>query len=401
MVFFGEARWKEAAADLEHGAPRRLQAARVAADHAAPARRAGRPLAGGRAHPAAVLRQRQAPRALARAGRPRRGAHRRHVGRRQQVPAARDRRRRRRRRDPPRHGRLPVAPLQAGRAQGARRGLVLRRRRHRVHGRPRPRSVRGHGLVRRPRRRRCRQRRRQGRPRRWPASAARCRADTCAPTPPSSASASSCSSSGSCCCGASSDGPRLAGLPDPDDAHRRPGRRRRPHRPRPQAAARAGQARRAAGQRPHRRAQHLAARRVRQGRRRLPVRHHAPVDRAVGHLLAPRRRRHLAAPGRAHRHPLPAGDARRRPAPRREAVPDVAAHPRSRRDGELPQPRPLRLLHLLRDRARADVLPHRRLGLRQPRLRGHEVLHLHDVRLGVHARRHRRHGVPGSQQRRR
>ena len=39
--------------------------------------------------------------------------------------------------------------------------------------------------------------------------------------------------------------------------------------------------------------------------------------------------------------------------------------------GSLPQPRPVPVLRLLRDRARADVLPHRRLGLRQPRLRGH------------------------------
>ena len=90
---------------------------------------------------------------------------------------------------------------------------------------------------------------------------------------------------------------------------------------------------------------------------------HTWIER-VGHLLAPRRRRHLAVPRRAHRGAVPAGDRRRRPAPRREAVPRLAAAARGRRDGQLPQPRPVRLLHLLRDRARADVLPHRRVGLR-------------------------------------
>ena len=56
--------------------------------------------------------------------------------------------------------------------------------------------------------------------------------------------------------------------------------------------------------------------------------------------------------------------------------------------------RPVPVLRVLRDRARADVLPHRRVGPRQPRLRGDQVLPVHDARLGVHARRHRRHGVP-------
>ena len=92
------------------------------------------------------------------------------------------------------------------------------------------------------------------------------------------------------------------------------------------------------------------------------------------------------------RRAVPAGDHRRRSAPRREALPGLAAAARGRRDGQLPQPRPVPVLRLLRDRPRADVLPHRRLGLRQPRLRGDEVLPVHDVRLGVHARRHHRHG---------
>ena len=57
----------------------------------------------------------------------------------------------------------------------------------------------------------------------------------------------------------------------------------------------------------------------------LPVRLQALVDLVVGHLVAPRRRRHLAVPRRADGHPVPAGDPRHRPAPRREAVPRLAA----------------------------------------------------------------------------
>jgi NADH-quinone oxidoreductase subunit M len=57
--------------------------------------------------------------------------------------------------------------------------------------------------------------------------------------------------------------------------------------------------------------------------------------------------------------------ARRRPAPRPQALPVVDAAARSRDDGQLPQPRPVPVLRVLRDRARADVLPHRRLGLRR------------------------------------
>ena len=45
--------------------------------------------------------------------------------------------------------------------------------------------------------------------------------------------------------------------------------------------------------------------------------------------------------------------------------------------------RPLPVLRDVRDRARADVLPHRRLGLRRARLRRHQVLPLHDARLGA------------------
>ena len=45
-----------------------------------------------------------------------------------------------------------------------------------------------------------------------------------------------------------------------------------------------------------------------------------------------------------------------------------------------------RVLHVLRVRARADVLPHRGLGPRQPPLRGDEVLPVHRGRLGVPVR---------------
>jgi hypothetical protein len=68
-------------------------------------------------------------------------------------------------------------------------------------------------------------------------------------------------------------------------------------------------------------------------RRRLPVRVAAHVDRAVGHLVAPRRRRHLAVPRGAHRGAVPARDRRHRSAPRREAVSRLAADAAGRRDG--------------------------------------------------------------------
>ena len=67
---------------------------------------------------------------------------------------------------------------------------------------------------------------------------------------------------------------------------------------------------------------------------------------------------------------------------------------RGRLHRRVPRARPVPVLRVLRDRARADVLPHRRVGLRRPRLRGAEVLPVHDVRLGVHARRHPGPGVP-------
>ena len=133
-------------------------------------------------------------------------------------------------------------------------------------------GLRGGGLVRRQRRRRRCQRHRPSRARRRPASCARARAATCAPTPRSSASASSCCSPGSSSSGGSCDGRRR--LPDPHRARARAGGRRRwPSRSlssrRPELVKLVG----LLSQRAHRCPQHLAARRVRHGRRRLPVRH--------------------------------------------------------------------------------------------------------------------------------
>ena len=56
-------------------------------------------------------------------------------------------------------------------------------------------------------------------------------------------------------------------------------------------------------------------------------------------------------------------------------------------DRRVPRARRDRVLHLLRVRARADVLPHRGLGSRQPALRGDEVLPVHRGRLRVPVRR--------------
>ena len=56
-------------------------------------------------------------------------------------------------------------------------------------------------------------------------------------------------------------------------------------------------------------------------------------------------------------------------------------------DRRVPRARRAGVLHLLRVRARADVLPHRGLGSRQPALRGDEVLPVHDGRLRVLVRR--------------
>ena len=101
------------------------------------------------------------------------------------------------------------------------------------------------------------------------------------------------------------------------------------------------------------------------------VSQHAWIEH-VGHLVAPRRRRHLAVARRAHRRAVPAGDLRRSTrTTTRSRTSRGCCCSRPACIGVVPQPRPVRVLRLLRDRARADVLPHRRLGLRRPRLRRH------------------------------
>ncbi len=174
MVFFGEAKWgsyanAEDAPDGEeefasHGA-RRVQAARVAADHAVPAGRARRP--GGRRwhHPAAVVRLHPAAAAPARGlapagGRVRRGRHHRHVDLRQQGVARPHRDRLCRRRDRRRSGDLREEPVPTVRARDPRRRLGLRLGDQRFHGWPGPEGVRGDRVVRQERHRRRRQRRR-------------------------------------------------------------------------------------------------------------------------------------------------------------------------------------------------------------------------------------------------
>ena len=70
----------------------------------------------------------------------------------------------------------------------------------------------------------------------------------------------------------------------------------------------------------------------------------------------------------------------------------VDAAARGRGDGQLRQPRPVPVLRVLRDRARADVLPHRRLGLRRTGSTRRTKFFLYTMfGLGVHAGRHHRH----------
>ena len=125
---------------------------------------------------------------------------------------------------------------------------------------------------------------------------------------------------------------------------------------------------------------------------RLPVRVRTQLDQRPRHLVAPGRRRHLVVPGRADRRAVPPRHLRCRSRSRREAVLRVAAPARGRVHGRVHGARPVLVLRVLRDRARADVLPHRQVGPRAPAIRGDEVLHLHHVRLGAHARRLGVHG---------
>ena len=205
--------------------------------------------------------------------------------------------------------RLPRVPAQARagvRARRPRARLVLRRGRQRLHGRSGAPGLRVDRLVRRQRRRRRGQRSRQRGAQGRRADPARGRTATCAPMPASSVSAWRWCSPGSSSCKASSDGPLV--VPDPHGPRPPPGRRRCGGHGRREAPAGPDQARGADDRRRHGSDDAVAAGVVRQRRGRLPVRVAARVDRDVGHLLAPRRRRHLPAARRAHRHPLPAGD---------------------------------------------------------------------------------------------
>ena len=127
---------------------------------------------------------------------------------------------------------------------------------------------------------------------------------------------------------------------------------------------------------------------------RLPVHVVPPVDRGVGHRVEPGvdgiSLFLVVLTGAA----VPAGAARRRPPPRREALHGLDAPAGGRAAGLVPVARPVPVLHLLRDRAGPDVLPDRRLGLRRAGLRRGQVLPVHHGRLGLHAGRHPGHRLP-------
>ena len=187
--------------------------------------------------------------------------------------------------------------------------LVLRRalvRRHRVRRRDRgagPPALHVERLRVRSQGRRRRGERRGGRSCAARATACGgCRPATCATTP-------SAWSRARCSCSAGSSTRAGCGVLDelsvPDHADRAARGRRARGCPRASAAAGAG-----AGDRPgHRRrggrAQHLPRVRVREVRRRLPVRLPARMDPLLRHLVEARGRRDLAVPRRAHRRAVP------------------------------------------------------------------------------------------------
>ena len=127
-----------------------------------------------------------------------------------------------------------------------------------------------------------------------------------------------------------------------------------------------------------------------------PVRHRArratsscrtTVDAGARHPVDARRRRHQPVHGRAHRAADPDQPPRVGGAREAEVVHVLDAAARGVGDRRVHRARRDRVLRLLRARARADVLPHRGLGPRQPALRGGEVLPVHRRRLGVPLRR--------------
>ena len=282
------------------------------------------------------------------------------------------------------------------RAAVLRQRLVLRPRHHPVHGRPRP--------------DRCSTR--------WPGSTAP------SSTAPSTASASSPSSRARCCaacraatCAAtrscSALGPRSClvfvahpgGQPVSTLAPRRPRRPKRGHRARLPGPAR----HRAAADRSARSSSRCIPKRrpelrrawcailtaarpvaltlymlvaVRDRRPRLPVRQLDDLGPVARHQVRPRRRRHLAVPRRAHRRAVPAGAVRGQARPRREGLLRLDHAARGRLPRRVPRPRPVPVLHHVRAHHRAALLPHRPVGPRPAGLRRHQVLPVHDVRLG-------------------
>ena len=144
MVFFGKARWEDARRGARR--PRRLQAAREPADHAAPAGRARRPGDRRRHHPAAVVRAHRPIAVQARAA----GSSRSSSSARRDITGtwADDNKyaarwllaiaRALRSASSPRSLVYAKQKVKAGRAGDPRRGLVLRPGGQRLHGRPGP-----------------------------------------------------------------------------------------------------------------------------------------------------------------------------------------------------------------------------------------------------------------------
>ncbi len=120
------------------------------------------------------------------------------------------------------------------------------------------------------------------------------------------------------------------------------------------------------------------------GRFQFVVRHVTWV-RDARHQVLPGRRRHLAVPAGAHGHPVPDRALRGKARTRREGLLPLDHLARGGLPRGVRRPRPLPVLLDVRADDRAPVLPDRALGPRPPGLRRHQVLHLHDGRVGVHA----------------
>ena len=125
------------------------------------------------------------------------------------------------------------------------------------------------------------------------------------------------------------------------------------------------------------------------GTRRAAVRARRRMDRRDRRAVPRGHRRHLDGAVRAHvpavvpvRHLHLAVRAGARP---HEGVPRPDAPARDRDGRDVHRVRPDPVLRVLGDGPRPDVLPDRDLGLREPRVRGDQVLPLHALRLRLHA----------------